>query len=1533
MNEGNIPEVKSGQSTMKRPSLDSNTKAKSISIGIVLFLMLLFTRDIWMGTGTIVFSDFDFGANDRIYIDKIFGLFNSQFSSMNFFNLSRLVFISPFYLLSLVFSGIQTAFLLRSIIMAVIILSGIGMYLFCDKILLQHFGNCTSYMHYFGLIAPAILYAVNPWVIFRIQHIFLLPGYACYPWILNFFLDLFREDKNELKGAVCKKRIPLFKKEFLVRESIWLDMTASIKIAVFICIGSAAIHYFFYYILTIISFGLALMFCNMSRCKQHWTCVKLFLRKNIILWLTVFLFCAYWIVPYIVATVTTSLEPNNVNVIDTLDMFSRNSSIKNILYLISYWWPMFNFTKHLDLFFWISGGVFLFLVIYIAAYRFNKHFFVAIFAFAAIVMIILASGVKNTFMDDLNIFIVTRIPVIGHIFRDPNKLVGPFAAFFCILLAFSINRYLFLLERSGYGRIIQSLFLMIIIIAHFFYVRPFITVFMQAYYSGSEVPAQYSEVNENFSSEKGKILWIPNMDNMVLSDGITNYTWNTSGETGGVLGLVKTAGDFHQYSSMKNELFQFENNDGVISYFYSFIQYMLDRTGAQHLGGLLSWAGFNEVGFHNDVYKQEERQAFNLNVLNAQKDMKAHYKNDIFTLYDLEETQEDVFSVNRSAYLTEDLYSFLYLMDEKDRLGITPRNTAILWSKLKKYEPVDITPSDLMIGDNKLDFIMPFIEDKYFCYPFDEINTGNPNVGWAKTMVKESEWYWILRVNNIADQSFDYDYGRGFVYTNVSHKLSLPFNKIPVQLQDQLIYTKDILSDFFIPDNPDIMRLTVFPEVDNKQGVLQGKLVKGFSGNNIWQVAKSRYMDVSSIQGGFISIRALVSGVNAGSINFKIYFYDENDEEVGVAYAGKPNSLSEFIKTNMVCDTYVPNNARRMRIDILNIQDTAMDTTFWIHDFRIYNVSSFKQENAITVKAGEKSRNHKYKVYVRAFMSEASNGIVISDDNKKDTIELKSSGNGFQWIDAGLYNCREDTLKILPKDGLTMINSVVMLPSDRAEDLLKQVQNKMNGQQMDFSLVSNNYETSSSFPVKGLKEIRIFPNTINGSFELLNSGEITKQIDILKKDEYQIALTGNIPRGSKVSAQIINRLGQAKEAHLIDTGEEILRNFNSVHYAPIIEKDKYFLDIRENISNKWGVKKYTFAPVTLEPGTYSFTIKFNTEVENMLKSDSLHLIQPDEIIIPEQMLAEDDEIISFYAINPVIREEVLNGTKAFINTPSRSRLWIIYAQNRVEVKKGELVGIRMEADTAGLKDIHGKLMWMDQNKSLVTTSYVSFDEEKKEFYLICESPVTGYLQPCYFVRSDSANTGKFSLTKSELYILDDFSKIEGTTLIPTELGGPVAEGALKKVKGIVEQLSVEDGRFVIQNEAYNRLFRFNGLEKPEPVIMNFLHNGFITDSEKKKENGFITIIPAFFILYYFFVLISLSSILLGLVLLKVNSGRKGELLEYNRTCSNCTNSRRVMDNSDLFCSVNGAVVGDFVCTKHQFENKMDTEITLQDNNK
>jgi hypothetical protein len=1437
-------------------------KHKLISIFLLFIIILALTTNIWFGDDYIVFSDIDFGINDKDYIVKMFGLFNDKFSSMNFFNLSRLVFIVPFYLLALIFSNWIPGFLLKSIIISLLLMSAFGMYKLCKKLLKTHFGKFENNYHYYGLIIPALFYALNPWVMLRIQHIFLLPGYACYPFVLNYFIDLFKLHNTENREALEQKTtLRIFWRKYSISKATHEDIATSIKLALFICIGSAAIHYFFFYVLTLLFLSIAILIHNMTATKEKLFFFKLFFKRHVTLWTITFLFCAYWVIPYLISMFATNIEPNNVNVVDTLNMFSRNSNVRNILYFVSYWWPMFDTGKFLDNAFWIGGGVFLFFIAYIILYRIKNHYYITLFTVSTILMIALATGVNTNLLDRLNIFIVTRIPVFGQIFRDPNKLVGPMAAFFAILISFAIDRYLFLLKREQFGKTGQIAFILVMLLAHYFYYRPFKLIFTEVYYAGTKLPQEYKAVNENFSTQEGKILWTPEMENMLLTNKISTYKWNMPEGIGKELGLMRATGNFHMYSSSKPVIFQHENNDGAVPYLYSFFQHLMDKTGGQHLDDLISWSGFNEVGFHNDVYGQDERQAFNYNVLNAQKNLTQHYKDDIFTLYNVDTAQKDVFAANRILYQSKALFSTMYMFDYTDALGITPSNTGLLWAQQKKQN-IQTSNTDIIVGDNKFDLIMPLVDNQYFYYPFNNVNTGNPNTGWAKININDAEWNWLLKINGLSHY-FQYDFSRGIVYTNVSNKLEDSSGYLYNDNNSELLGIKEVLNDFFTVSDPNMFKLTVFPGSSANDTVLQGEIAKGLPGNKVWQAATSKKVDVSSMQGGFLRIQSVLSGVNASSIHFKVIFYDDLGEELKVSYLTKSDDASDFQKVALSSDFYVPESAKTMVINILSFQDINLDTYFWIHDFKIYNIVGGAVPNTLRIPIKSNTGNSNFRILARVFTSEVGSDLKFNSGSEEITLSLNGDKPVFKWVDLGEMHIENGYVDLLPSDGLTVIGALAIIPVDEYDSIINTTLNKLQGYQTDFSLFNQDYTVDANFIINNMDNLRILPNTIDGNITLLDKGDIYKDIDIIREGDYNLSITANIPEESLLNAVISTEAGEEKIVNFISEAS-VERNFTGSHYKVIDEKNKYFLSAQPNINSNWNIKKYSFSKVHLAPGRYTIHFYIDSIAKNLVDKNNLGLIKEGDVKIPPELQQLDEELLYGNAGSVEVWNEKVNGVNTFKNSKTISRLWLIYSLNKIPVKKGELIGFRASVDTAGLKDIHGKLLWTDTDSLLTKTTYVPYNESSKDFFIYYEAPIDGYVLPTFLSRGRSDAEGSFSINNAELYKIDDFAKLEGSAIIPDmEVSADTISSVEETSFGKYE---VRNTRYLIQNEAYNPIWRFSSIVNQEPVAINFIHNGFLLD--QTDHSGYFIISPLIIGTYYLSLILSALSLITALILFR-----------------------------------------------------------------
>lgn len=1395
-------------------------------------IVLYLARTMWLPSGTIVFSDLDYGVVDDHYMERIADLFNPHFSSMNFFNLSRLVFILPYYLISLATGHHIPSALLRSMIIGILLITATGIFRLCESLLKRHLGQFQERYHYIGILIPSLYYTLNPWVIFRVQHIFLLAGYACFPWVLHYFFKIFTIYQTEREAS---GRIELL----LERRQGRRDM---IKLAFFVGVGSAGIHYFFYYMLTIGFLSVLITLYNLRLGMQWRDAVRYFVRKTFFVYGWCFLFTAYWTLSYIIASSLTNIEPGNVNVVDTLEMFSRYSTLKNVLFLVSYWWPMFDTDKYFDIWFWLGGGMFLAIICFIIFFRYRWHYYVRLFTWMAIVMVIIALGVNQPFISDFNVWLVTKVPLLGQIFRDPNKLLGPLALYFAVLLSFGVDKLIMILRQTGFSRIVQVMFVLVLFISFYAYYRPFEFEFINRYYAGVTVPPEYTTVQDQYLPG-GKILWVPTLENMVLSNGLSGYSWNHAKDYPNDL---KTSGDFHVYSSSKGTLFQNEGNTGMVSYFDSYVQDQLDTGAAQHLGSLLGWAGFNEMGFHQDVYGQGERQAFNKNVLDRQSDLTAHYKDSIFTLYKTPGPSSDLFSVDRAVYDTKGLNSLEQLLDYRSDLQVDTSKSALFWGQQRKQD-VDLAGNALLIGDQKWDFELPQLPDQDFYYPFDMINTGNPDIGWAKTLAREPDWFWLLNKNKLQND-WGFDYGRGIVYTTTSKRFALPSYSVARVEGTKLLGMDEVENGFFTPDNPDIFQVTYFPGPSKEGPAIVGTIQRSSVANPNWQVAKSKLMQVEG--GRFLRINAVVSGQNAGTVHFKVHFFNSQNEEFKVSYVTNSNVMSEFTRATMKEDLYVPEAAKFMRIDIMTKQDTVKPVYFWIHDFGIFDLSAYKTDNTIPVTL-RNAPNNRYHVLIRAFKNSIGDVFHLKVGTQEIPIKLESTHDRFEWIDLGNLEVPDHKLVIEPGDGLTAINAICAVPEADWGKQMAAAEGRMQGAQADLSLVSRDYDVDLDVRAGDLlPEIRTIPSAIGNTLLPIHQGRLTKTLDLLHDGTYNFSLTGELPKGSTVRVRFQNSNGQVQELHANpDAGKMLDHIFSGMHGEIQQQVNQYYLSMANDLIDAWRDKRYDLGQVKLDKGSYTVEITVDAHVDNLVKPATLHPYRADEMIIPPSQDDEQDQAIRLLDyLNTqqiTISKDTSNSNQVvYRNNAGKSQLWIIYGLDRVPVKKGQLLLFQSQTKATGVKDLNAKLLFVDTKNVLYHSVYLDGGTTGQEFNKLVEVPQDGYVYPSYFLRPDPKSVGSFAVGRTVLLPVDRFVKLEGTALLPTDLG--LGAGISHK-------------QYVISNETFNTVWRYGNLQ---PVATDLLHNAF--DTSAPVQSGMMRIEPKLTYSRYIGLAVSLFAHLFGL---------------------------------------------------------------------
>ncbi|MCJ8342752.1 MAG: hypothetical protein MJH09_07885 [Cetobacterium sp.] len=407
-------------------------KYDTLGLSIIVIVITGFFHNFFI-EGHIVFSDLSFGISSDRYFDNIFGLWNPQLSTATFFNIPRFFYVLPFWILSRLFEDTGAA-LVKSLILGILYISGFSMYALIRKFTNVYFEEEINYLSSTILGLASLYYALNPWVIIRIQHIFLLCGYSLFPLLILIFFNIF-DPKFQVKS----------KSIFKYKE---IDTSYYVLINIFLfgivfSVNSAAIHYFFYEFIFFILMG-SLLFIKYTYKSYKKNKLKNFLInyffKSFLIGMTSFLFCLYWLGIYILTILfKTQVSQNNINAMETFGMFSKYSSFKNVIYMNSYWWPMINL-EELPMYFYIGGGILFAFMIYGISARGYQDNIILFMTVTSSAFLILGTGIKYKYIENLFIF-ATKLPIFGNIFRDPNKFAGIAVMGMTIILAFGLRSF------------------------------------------------------------------------------------------------------------------------------------------------------------------------------------------------------------------------------------------------------------------------------------------------------------------------------------------------------------------------------------------------------------------------------------------------------------------------------------------------------------------------------------------------------------------------------------------------------------------------------------------------------------------------------------------------------------------------------------------------------------------------------------------------------------------------------------------------------------------------------------------------------------------------------------------------------------------------------------------------------------------------------------------------------------------------------------------------------------------------------------
>ncbi|WP_459479985.1 hypothetical protein [Clostridium saccharoperbutylacetonicum] len=1431
------------------------------SINIMILIILCMLAPIYK-QGQIVFSDMAFGFTSERYMNEIFGIWNERWSTSTLLNVPRLAYIYPLYLLSKICNYDGPIFV-KSFITVLMLTSAISMYLFSKRIVSIYFSKKFDFLKVFALITGSIFYAVNPWAVIRIQHIYLLCGYSLIPVVLMFFFNTFDPKFQEqlIPGYYVYSR-KLYRRN--VVDIFFLSIVFTIS--------AGAIHYFFYDIIFmgiigVLIIGKAMIKAGLKN-KNRIYSILINTIKKIILFGCIFgCFSAYWLSAYFGSILfKAQASQHNINVVDTLSLFSRNSSIKNVVYFISYWWPMFDLSS-LSISFYLGGAVIIIFVFYAMFFKGYKYNIIGFFALCTAFFMIFSTGVNLDFFSDTFIFIVSKTPIIGSMFRDPNKFVGLMAVGFSVLLTFGIQSFFVRFQNKSYGYFAKISVIVLVIVSFCLYLAPFYIHYINGFYTPINIPPDYLEVQNHLKDKEkfdSKVLYIPTADNMIQSyNGVATPFWNKNNDAGGV---EKATGDIQVYSSQKNTIFQHEGNSLSINYYMNFLQSMLDKGMTQNMGKLTSAFGVNELAYHNEYNGQEVRQKFNLEMLKNQKGLEKTYENGIFSLYDVKDNIPYLYNVPKKIMTP---YGYSRLESYSNVPNFNFKNYGVIFSSLEGKSYIGAMNEGDYIEVNKYnDLLLSNLPKENYVYPFDVINDGDAFLKWSKTLVSNNDWNWYLSSQGLKNFPYDFDFDSGVALTYATSRLDVPPTKID-NVKGSLVADFDSMlrtEKFFVPDNPQIFNVGSNPKTNNNSvPVLQGEIMKG-DPQNIWQVAKSGLLDAKANNPYKFNI--VVSGRGTNKMHIKVRFFDRQMNDLGTNYVVAPNEDVNFDAVNFKGDFVSPSGSAYMRMELLSYQKPEQKNYWWIHEINIYDLGEYKKPNKFTM-TKKFDYKQKAKVYMRTLVSAKGGELGVEINGKAVDVNTKDNSlTQFKWIELGEYefNSGNNEISVENKEGFNAVNVLAVIPNDDYDNISFPVNAAIKRSNI-FAVL----EAENDFNYSGnIQSERTYPKLSMGKGISSQNGVLERDIDIVKDSKYSFSLklNGVSKNNGKLNIKLLDEDNNAVLDKDILTSE-LASNGNKkdmvVDKEPSNETFPQTIKYLDSIINNYNT--ITIHDVSLSEGKYKMKITFDSKVPSASTIADIHKFQPDEIKVVDNI--EDiydeggggDDVLN----DNMMKDRIDGDTLHLDFDKTNSTNWYNYASRKAAVVPEEEYLVTFNAISENIRKRHMKVTFLDENNQYISATYINDVEEKEKtkwnnYQQVVKAPAGAkYMQFNILCLGNKTEKGYIEMNNysilpyKELITLDNVMYFEGDNI------DNFFEGNLEGHKVEYSRVDTMKRNFEISNPSRDKVL-LNYSESPNPLWeislgsfkergvlkLNGVTTGIITD-----EDGKGTIEVVLRKLYYF----------------------------------------------------------------------------------
>ena len=398
-------------------------------------------HEVFFARGPITSGNLSFPFRMDAMYAKYASFWNPVLQFPNVETIDRLAWMAPFLVLQ---DPVQVE---RAMIAAATLGSGVLMYAAARRLGASVPVACLA----------GIVYGCNPWIANRVQHLFLLPGYAVLPAVVALW----------------------------VRP---LERHGALVLVALLTLGSATPHTTA--ALWAVSAIVVLVRPSRASVTRFGLTAAAYVAVNL-----------YWLLPVAAFMTTVDLVPSWPTW-DHVRLLSRHAGVADVVRLEGYWWPL----ADVRLAAWsLPFGASLVAASAIGLWRVSRERI--LFAFLALSCFGLALGTGIEWWVELAVIEGPLADRTGWLLRDPNKAVGPLAAFLLLTAVAEGGRGDGDRWTRGIDR--RGIAVAALLGAYLVFAVPYVRDYVHEAYESHPIPTAFHAASAWLEGREGRVAWTP----------------------------------------------------------------------------------------------------------------------------------------------------------------------------------------------------------------------------------------------------------------------------------------------------------------------------------------------------------------------------------------------------------------------------------------------------------------------------------------------------------------------------------------------------------------------------------------------------------------------------------------------------------------------------------------------------------------------------------------------------------------------------------------------------------------------------------------------------------------------------------------------------------------------------------------------------------------------------------------------------------------------------------------------------------------